>query len=105
MALRSLFLHVKIERMSLYYIHSLLCRYPLIIQDCIEEWAQEVGGVEIPVDFSQPNPNGLEFDNLYLVRPLVHGQKSLLSVSCSCSLGLQSRRLVLTTCPCCSCRI
>lgn len=48
-------------------LSNFVCRYPLIIQDCIEEWAEEVGGVEIPVDFSQPNPNGLEFDNLYLV--------------------------------------
>ena len=46
-----------------------LFRYPLIIEDCMEEWAEMVDGVEVPVDYSQPNPNGMEFDNLYLVRP------------------------------------
>lgn len=40
--------------------------YPLIIQDCIEEHEEPVDGVFVPADTSRPNPNGLEFDNLYL---------------------------------------
>lgn len=41
-------------------------RYPKIIVDCIEQHAQYVGDEQVPVDTSQPNPNGIEFDNLYL---------------------------------------
>ena len=41
-------------------------RYPKTIKDCIEDVVDVVQGVEIPVDTSQPNPNGMEFDNLYL---------------------------------------
>ena len=52
---------------DLHDISQCISRYPLIIEDCIEEWAEMVDGIEVPVDFSQPNPNGMEFDNLYLV--------------------------------------
>ncbi|KAH7656232.1 5'-3' exoribonuclease 2 protein [Dioscorea alata] len=41
-------------------------KYPMVVVDVVEEEPVEIEGVRIPVDTSKQNPNGLEFDNLYL---------------------------------------
>uniref|UniRef100_A0A8C1WH39 5'-3' exoribonuclease n=1 Tax=Cyprinus carpio TaxID=7962 RepID=A0A8C1WH39_CYPCA len=52
-------------------------KYPSIIVHCLEEKAKEYNGIKIPVDTSKPNPNEVEFDNLYLdmngiIHPCTH---------------------------------
>ncbi|XP_048226766.1 5'-3' exoribonuclease 3 isoform X2 [Ricinus communis] len=41
-------------------------KYPLVVVDAIEEEPVVIDGVKIPVDASRPNPNNIEYDNLYL---------------------------------------
>ncbi|CAI0435299.1 unnamed protein product [Linum tenue] len=41
-------------------------KYPMVVVDVVEEEPVEIEGVKIPVDTSRPNPNEIEYDNLYL---------------------------------------
>jgi len=41
-------------------------KYPKVVVDVIEDEPYDVEGNEVHIDTSEPNPNGQEFDNLYL---------------------------------------
>eukprot|EP00262_Sarcandra_glabra_P002137 TRINITY_DN12394_c0_g3_i1.p1 TRINITY_DN12394_c0_g3~~TRINITY_DN12394_c0_g3_i1.p1 ORF type:complete len:874 (-),score=163.74 TRINITY_DN12394_c0_g3_i1:221-2842(-) len=41
-------------------------KYPLSVVDVLEEAPVLINGTSIPIDASKPNPNGIEFDNLYI---------------------------------------
>jgi len=48
-------------------------KYPKIVQDMLEKRNAVVDGVEIPLNLLEPNPNGMEYDNLYIdLNGLIH---------------------------------
>lgn len=52
-------------------------KYPSVIVDCVQQLQVEVNGEKVPVNIGEANPNGVEFDNLYLdmngiIHPCTH---------------------------------
>jgi 5'-3' exoribonuclease 2 len=48
-------------------------KFPKIVTPCKEEQPKKVKGVIVPIDPTKPNPNGEEYDNLYLdMNAIIH---------------------------------
>jgi len=72
-------------------------RYPLSISDVVED-----DGVSSPIDASKPNPNGIEFDNLYLdmngiIHPCFHPDGKVCSTNIHSFFLTQFNLLVINS--------
>jgi len=48
-------------------------KFPKIVTPCVEEQPKKFKGIVVPIDATKPNPNGEEFDNLYLdMNAIIH---------------------------------
>lgn len=48
------------------FFRWLSVKYPRVLGDVLEETSNFQGGTYLPVNADEPNPNGIEFDNLFL---------------------------------------
>ena len=61
-------------------------RYPKSVVDALETMPEFINGTRVDPDTSQPNPNGVEYDNLYLdmngiIHPCFHPEDRVRALS------------------------